>query len=72
MSRVFQEWFKGVSRKIEECFKGISSGVQGYLKENQSKFQGSCKGVSRKEVSRVFQFNFKWHSSLFDRSSKGV
>ena len=50
---VYQERFKGVSRKIEWCFKRILIGFQGYLKKVQREFQervfqGSFKGVSRK------------------------
>ena len=52
VSRVFQESFKGVSRKIEWCFMGDFSEFQGYLKEVprnfqivSKEFQGSLKGV---------------------------
>ena len=78
LSKMFQESFKGVSRKIEGCFKGDFSGFQGYLKEVQRNyrevskvFQGSLKGVLRrflgcfKEVSRVFQERLKDVSMKF-------
>ena len=52
---MFQDSFKGVSRKIEGCFNGVLSGVQGGLKKGQWMFKGSFKAVSRKfSGNRVF------------------
>ena len=58
---MFQESFKGVSRKFQGCCKEFSSKLKGYFTEVSRMFQESFKGVSRKfqgcvmEVSRVFQ-----------------
>ena len=59
---VFQESFKGVSRKIEVGFNGVFSGVQEYLKEVQRMFERIFKGFflgSFNEVSTVFQGKLK-------------
>ena len=47
VSSLYQDTFKGVSRKIEGYLVGDFSGVQGYLKELQKKIQGGFKGNSR-------------------------
>ena len=47
---VFQDSFKGVSRKIKGCFNGVSSGFQGCLKEVEwvlREFPRSFKDVLR-------------------------
>ena len=44
---MFQESFKGASRKIEGCFNGVFIGFQSSLKEVQWAFEESFKGVSR-------------------------
>ena len=60
--RVFQDSFKGVSKRIEGYFEGHFSGFKGYF--NCSGFQGYFKELQWefqvfrecfKEVSRVFQ-----------------
>ena len=53
VSRVFQESFKGVSKKIEGCFNGVLSKFQRYLKEAQWVFEESFKGIPR-----MFQGSF--------------
>ena len=45
---MFQESFKGVSRKIEGCFNGVLSGFQECLEEVEWVFEESFQGVSRK------------------------
>ena len=47
VSSLYQDTFKGVSRKIEGYLVGDFNGVQGYLKELQKKIQGGFKGNSR-------------------------
>ena len=44
---MFQESFKGVSKKIEGCSNGVLCGFQRCLKEVQWVFEESSKGVSR-------------------------
>ena len=45
---MFQESFRGVSRKIEGCFNGVLRVFQGYFKEVLRVIQGSFNGVLRK------------------------
>ena len=66
MSRVFQDSFKGVSRKIERVFQGrfqlVSRVFERSSKGISSEFMGSFKNFLRKFqgyiVSSVFQENF--------------
>ena len=56
---MFQESFKGVSRKFQECFKEVSR----VFKEVSRVFHGSFK-----VVSRIFQGCFKTASEVSDLS----
>ena len=47
VSRVFEESFKGVSRKIDESFNGYLSGVLGCLKEVQWVYKESFNSAPR-------------------------
>ena len=81
---MFQESFKGVSRKIEGCFNGVLREIQGCLKEFQwvfkARFQRCFKNVL-KELSvsrkierclRDLQWCFKGAGRVSKRSSNGV
>ena len=62
---MFQESFKGVSKKIKGCFNGVLSGCQRCLKEIQWVFEQSFKSVSR-----MFQRSFKGVSRKIKGCSK--
>ena len=62
---MFQESFKGVSRKNEGCFNGYSSGFQGCLKEVQWVFEESFK-----DGSRMFKGGFKGVSKKIEGCSE--
>ena len=52
---MFQESFKGVSRRFQGCFKEVSGDSRVFQGGSFKMFQESLKDVSRKfQVSRVF------------------
>ena len=58
---MFQESFKGVSRKfkgasmnMEGCLIGVLSGFQVYMKEVQRVFQGRFKGMYQENFKKAF------------------
>ena len=44
---MFQESFKGGSRKMERCLNGVLSGFQGCFMEVITVFKGGLRGIPR-------------------------
>ena len=82
VSKKFQGCFKGISIKIKGCFKRPLRVIQDNFKGIQKNFKGCIKEVSRmfkekkvssfKGYSRMFQFNFAWHSSQLPDQKEGL
>ena len=59
---MFQEIFRGVSRKLSKCFKEDLEVVQRLFHRNNKILQGSCRRCF--SVSRLFQVSFNEVESL--------